>query len=700
MRLAKLSGIYIAITTALIVSSPPAAADDTLKREEIIVIGEKIERNLLDTNTSVSVQTAEQLERSNDLSIQEVFKRMASVVATGVGVQSFDFSIRGIGTDGVGGAGQEGLASIIVDGTTTTRVQNARGITSLFDIERVEVLRGPQSTNRGKNSLAGAVIVKTKDPQFEHETYVKAEYASYNTYQAALAHTGPINDEFAYRVTIDHQYTDGFIDNLARGEDDYLEDRTTSGRIKLLYAPAALPLRAMVSHTILDAKTNNDIESYDTANKRFISLNPYDSVMKSDHSITTLHLDYDISDNLSIKSITTYNEFDSRDRNNAYALTVPTEEQAWKAGIDQEEINQELRADYVSEKFTGVLGIYYSDYEELNTRDGVGIADFLTPFGPADLDIDFYNPMDIETKAVFGEVDYRMTDRITLTAGFRYEELDFDLLTSGVITLQPFGIPFRDLTLEGDRDQNEFLPKLAVNYALTEGQKVGFTFAEGYRPGGVDLDIFAGAGATPYESEHTKNYELSYKSLFLDDQLSINANLFYIDWKDMQTSGSAQIRSGTYNAGKATVYGGEFELTWTDNDSFDFYFNAGYSNTEFDEFVTGGGANDFSGNEFAYAPKWTVAGGGYYTYRGLTLGAEASYRDSYYDNITNNFRVDSLTTVNLSASYNYRNASVRIYANNVFDEVIASRDIYQLQGQQLGLLTDPIVVGGRITFSF
>ena len=164
------------------------------------------------------------------------------------------------------------------------------------------------------------------------------------------------------------------------------------------------------------------------------------------------------------------------------------------------------------------------------------------------------------------------------------------LLISGLGLALSLSVPAQD---SADRSENTQLETIEV-------------FAEGYRPGSVDLDIFAGAGATPYESEHTKNYELSYKSLFLDDQLSINANLFYIDWKDMQTSGSAQIRSGTYNAGKATVYGGEFQLTWTDNDSFD----------------------------------------------------------------------------------------------NVFDEVIASRDIYQLQGQQLGLLTDPVVVGGRITFSF
>ena len=276
-----LSKTALALVTAL--SAQNAFSDDSKDIETITITGENIQRDYLRTNTSVNVLTAEELERSNDLNIQDVFRRTASVVATGTGIQSFDFSIRGISTDGVGGAGQEGLASVIIDGATITRAQNARGITSLFDVEQIEVLRGPQSTNQGKNSLAGAVIVNTKNPEFEHKTSLRAEYASRNTYQLAMAHTGPLNDEFAYRVVIDRQHTDGNIDNLVRGEDDYLANTSTSARIKLLYAPQSSDFRILFSHNIWRSDANNDIESYDPLNFRYISLNPYDSRMETDH---------------------------------------------------------------------------------------------------------------------------------------------------------------------------------------------------------------------------------------------------------------------------------------------------------------------------------------------------------------------------------------------------------------------------------
>ncbi len=701
--------IGVLLQSALVVSLPVFA--DEGKAEEIIVYGENIPRPFLDSNTSVNIQTAADIERSSDVSIQDVFKRTANVVATGTGIQSFDFSIRGINTDGVGGAGQEGLATIIIDGANTTRVQSARGISSLFDIESIEVLRGPQSTNQGKNSLAGAVIVTTKNPEFERTTTVRADYGEYNTSQFALAHTGPITDELAYRIIVDRQATDGFIENPVRGEDDYAYGESLSGRVKLLYAPQSIPLEILLSYTRLSSDQNNDIDIYDVENKRFLSLNPLDAKMDSDQSLTTLNMDYEFSDRWSLQSITTYNDFSSSDNTNAFAVTLPNEDERWKALIAQEEFTQELRLNYNGHALTGVIGLYYSDYESLDTRDGIGLVSFRTPFGPANVDIDFYSPTEIETKAVFGEVDYKLNDRLTLTAGFRYEQLRFDLLTDGLIVLQPFNVPFRDLTLEGGKDQDIFLPKLAVNYALAEQQKVGFTYSEGYRPGGVDLDIFGGSGVTQYESEHTKNYELSYKGLLLGSRLSVNANLFFIDWTDMQTSGSAQIRSGTFNAGESTVYGGEFETRWFPDHDSEIYFNIGYTKTNFDSFFTCGqaaptAACDFTGNEFANSPNLTAAVGGYWHVGNFVLGAESSYRGSSYDDITNTFEVDSLTVANLSATWKRDSLSLKLYANNVFDRVISIRNTQTVQDnpsvepQELGLLSNPRVVGLRVSYGF
>lgn len=668
-----------------------------MELEQLTITGENIQRNILDTNTSINLQTAEKIERSNDLNIQDVFKRSANVVSTGVGVQSFDFSIRGISTDGVGGAGQEGLASIIIDGTPVTRLQTARGITSLFDVERIEILRGPQSTSQGKNSLAGAVIVTTKDPEFEQDTRAKLGYGNNNTYQAAIANTGPINDDLAYRISFNHQHTDGFLDNEVRNEDDYAFSTSNTLRAKLLYAPEDSPLNVLFSHTLLRAEANNDIETYDPLNERFVSLNPYDSRMETDQDLTTLNVDYELSDIWSIESVTTYNSSNSDDRNNAYAVTMPTDEQVWRATSEQEEITQELRLNYDTEQLQAVVGLYYSDYEELALRNGVGIVGFQTPVGIQDVHVVFDNPTKIKSQALFGELDYQANADLTLTAGFRYEKLDYDLNSKGAITLLPSGYPFANLDLSGDKDQDVFLPKLGATYKLDENQRVGITYSEGYRPGGVDLDVFSGS-VTNYDSEYTKNYELSYKGHF-DHGLTVHSNLFFINWEDMQTPGSADIRSGTHNAGEAEAYGAELELNWEPNYNLDTYFNIGYANTEFTDFVISGGT-DYAGHEFANAPKLTAAIGGYYSHNDWTYGAEVSYRDSYYDSIQNNFKADALTLVNVSASYQMRDFIIRGYVNNLFDEVNMIRSTTEVEGETQGMLTDPRLVGMQLLYNF
>ena len=363
----------------------------SIELEEVLVSGENIERRLLDSNASVSVLSDEDLKKSVVTNIQDIFRRTASVVSTGTGIQSFDFSIRGVSTDGVGGAGQEGLATIIIDDANTTRVQSARGISSLFDIEKVEILRGPQSTSQGKNSLAGAVIVTTKKPEFDFNTSLRADYGNYNTSQLSLAHTGPISEEFAYRIVLDRQATDGYYENTALNRDDYNEGETLTARAKLLYASKSIPLEVLLSYTNLNSDQNNDMDSYDVENRRFVTANPYtESNMDTKQELTTLHLDYAFSDTFKLKSITTYNDFESKDQNNPFALSVPTEEQAWKAFIDQKEFTQELRLNFVTESVNGVVGLYYSDYEELNTRDGIGLVGFGGQ--PVNIDIDFNSP--------------------------------------------------------------------------------------------------------------------------------------------------------------------------------------------------------------------------------------------------------------------------------------------------------------------
>lgn len=683
--------VSLAVSTSI-------AADDTKAPtlENIIVTGEQIDRRLLDTNTSVNVQTAEMLERASDNNIQDVLRRSASVVPTGAGVQSTDFSIRGISTSGVGSAGREGLGTIFIDDAATSRAQAALGLTSLFDVERIEILRGPQNTNRGKNSLAGAVIVETKKPEFEFNTDIKVGYGNYNRYQTAIANTGPITDTLAYRVTVDHQHSDGFIDNIVRDENDYTAIDSTSARIKLLYEAQDLPLNVLLSFTDFSSDTSNDIESYKSAGA-FQSLNPYPSKMKNDQQLVTLHMGYQLNERWAFKTITTDNDFMSVDRTNTYATTMPAADEVWLAIIDQDEFSQELRATFNGDKLQATFGGYYASGEVRNARDGLGVIGIMSPFGPANLDVMFDNPVKTTTRAAFTELDYSVTDRLIVTAGLRYENLHFENANDGLITLQPAGVPFADLELEGDKAQSEVLPKIALNYALSDRQRIGATYTEGYRPGGVDLDI-NGGGVTTYDSEHTKNYELSYKGQLLENRLTVNANLFWIDWADMQTPGSSDIRSGTYNAGESTVYGGELEMNWYATDRLELFWAMGYAKTEFDDFVTG--LADYTGNEFASAPELTNSIGGYWRFNDLQIGAEASYRDSYFDDISNSYEVASLTLVNFTAAYTLGQLELKGYINNAFDQVTQIRSDLVIEGEPLVLLSDPRTFGLSASVSF
>ncbi|MEM0911283.1 MAG: TonB-dependent receptor plug domain-containing protein, partial [Pseudomonadota bacterium] len=189
--------------------------------EVIVVTGENIKRNLIDTNTSANIQTFDNIVRSNDKRISDVFSRAANVNVNGTGLQAFTFSIRGINSSGIGGAGNGAVASLTVDGAAFTTQQLSRGYNSLFDVKQVEMLRGPQSTSQARNSLAGAVVVQTNDPEFEQRTRATAAIGNYGTYELGVANTGPITDNFAYRITLHRLNTDGFITNTALGIDDY-----------------------------------------------------------------------------------------------------------------------------------------------------------------------------------------------------------------------------------------------------------------------------------------------------------------------------------------------------------------------------------------------------------------------------------------------------------------------------------------------
>ncbi|MEM1434118.1 MAG: TonB-dependent receptor [Pseudomonadota bacterium] len=672
--------------------------------EEVIVRGSNLRRKLLDTTTSINVQTEADIVRSNDKRIAEVFSRAANVNSNGTGLQAFSFSVRGINSSGVGGAGNAQVASLMVDGAAFTTQQLARGFNSLFDVQQVEMLRGPQSTAQARNSLAGGVVVSTNDPEFEQRTTAVAGYGNYNTYELGIANTGAITDELAYRITVQRLSTDGPVNNPALQTDAYAYSETDTLRGKLLYRPEALPLEILLSHTNVVADARNDVNVWFPNERRFRNNNPFgDGGMDSDQDVTTLRVGWEFSEVWNLEWQTAYNEFVSEDLNTQYAVTVPDRDRAWLATADQKEVNHTLRLVYEGDRLRGTTGLFYSDETNRALRDGVAFANFQN--SGLDLDLVTDAPLDTETAAVFGEFDIQLSETVTLTLGGRYERVDLDSIasTTASLILPPPAPPTVVLPLipgvevDASNDFSEFLPKLALTYAPDSNQRIAFTYSEGYRQGGVTFDQLSFA-VSKFDPEYVSNYELSYKSSFANG-LSVNANLFYLDWTDQQVNDQEPGNpiAIVVNAGESTVYGTELEIAWR-NASWDAYATVGYVNANFDRFVTNN--VDFTGNSFPNAPELTTAVGAFYTFSNLTLGAEASYRDGFFTRPDNLFKAKPLTIVDLSADYHIGEFTVRGFVSNVFDDYEQIVESFVIEGVSQGTYSAPRTFGVQVMYGF
>lgn len=732
----------------------PVGADDG--REVIIVTGEKSERSLQDTTASVAVTTPEKIEEENLLSIQDVFQRTANVTET---YGSSGFTIRGINNRGTLGGEGAALATIFVDGAALPSSVTQAAPADMFDVQQVEILRGPQSTLQGLNALAGAVIVTTTEPTMNWTAHARAMIAERDETQFAAAGGGPIvEDQLAFRVSIEKRDSDGYTWNPTRNAPENPLDSTLI-RGKILLKPADLPgLEARVNVTHYKRYGGYAFSYTDTTVPNFfdnrinMSNLPNDSDART--NLGTVDLGYDFGGGFRLTALSTYNtvrEFNRYDND----LTAADGGQFTQAN-DYKTFSQELRLNYDSDRLSGLVGLFYYDRKAaIASTSDVGVP---TPLGAiqglllqngadaqtAALIASLYGqalpviPVNyaaasqgrVKTYAVFGDVRYKLTDRLSLLAGFRYDHEKNNIAVNQVTRFAgtfpdpanygpQFG-PIIALINQGvagivaqasgsaqaiDRTFNAFLPKGGIEMAWTDDVKTAFTVQRGYRSGGSSSNI-ARSQTFAYDPEFTWNYELSLRSAWLNGTLTLNANAFYIDWKDQQVS--ANFGLGVYdtnivNAGKSHLYGFEVEATHRVSPVFDWYASIGYTRTQFDEFKTTVGAvTDYEGLEFQHAPHWTLSGGvNLRPFDGLSLNVNASHRTRVFSEISipqSDTRLGPRTLVNARVAYDIgKHLTVSAFARNLFDEHYFQ---YTTVDLGRGVIGDPRVFGAAVEAKF
>jgi outer membrane receptor protein involved in Fe transport len=739
--------LCLSATLPLMAQQSPDGAADEAAIEKITVRGEKTARSLQETTSSVAVTTALRIEQENLQSLFDVLSRTANVSQM---YGNRGFTIRGIADEA---GAPNPLATVYLDGAALPSQIGDSGPTDLWDIAQVEVLRGPQSTIQGENALAGAIILRTEDPTMDWNAKARLLWSDPSDRRIAFAGGGPlIEDELAFRLAVEQRDFDGFVYNPTRNTEEDTVDALVA-RAKLLWTPSTLPgFTARLSFMRDDHEgpymySYSRLDEDDYFNNRVNTSNrPNTTDIVSD--VSTLELSYEFSDAWSLSAVTSST---SSDAMRSYDNDLTEAERAFgNTDENYDSLSQELRLHFTVDKFRGLVGLYGSKREadyKITTLSNV-----VTPLGTIAavlqangldtttanylanlygqslplIPVDYHNdaPSESENKAIFTDLEYQFTTEIALLAGFRYDNEKYTYAsetTANFVGILPdplafgaagtalntavTGINYAVLGLVADangitpsstRDFTAFLPKLGLRWDYSTEQSLAFTAQRGYRSGGSSYNI-ARSEIFAYEPEFTTNYELAWRSSWLDNSVTLNSNLYYIDWKDKQVTASFGLNNfdtHTVNAGKAHLYGLELEARQRLNNSVDWYSSYGFSRTQYDQFdaILGASITDYAGQEFAYAPRHTFAiGSNYYFADSWSANLNANYRSSVFMNVgVSDQELSSRTLVNAKLSYDADVWSVYLFANNLLDKGYVQ---YRWPAEPNAIFGDPRVVG-------
>ncbi|MGE8392609.1 MAG: TonB-dependent receptor [Pseudomonas sp.] len=653
--------------------------------EPIIVTGEKLERELKDTASSVSIKTAKEIdkEKTGSASVAEVLNDVPNVIYTdSVGAPI----IRGQDTQGpnngqnVFWGGTVPRATINLDGHYLNYNEMFFGATSVWDIDSIEVFRGPQTTSQGANAIAGAIIVNTKDPTFTPEAAYQTEVGSYDAKRSSLAVSGPLmGNELAGRLAVDYSARDTFIDydnpKFQRGKADQ-NFRAVTARAKLLWVPESLPgLEAKYTF----AHNDSNRPSQEAASAPLHKLDHDTTTMPSweqDTNTSVVDVSYDFDNGIKLFNQAQYS------LSNVQRFTGIAGE--GDADIKQKNASNESRITFgdALDTLSGMGGIYYAHTKTDETLNLRGLSAFDDTK---------------ENLGIFGELSYRLSERWTLSTGLRFQQDHIERQGNSVLA---------PTALDYEKTFSALLPKVSLAYAATPDWTVGALISRGYNPGGVSLNLTTRQWAY-FKEESIWNYELFSRANLLDDRLILSSNLFYMDFKDAQYNIPVVISPGvaqsyTINAEKAHAYGLELSADYRVLDNLTLKASAGALRTRIDKISSNA---DYQANEFARSPGYTLSFGPSWDITDkLNLNVQVRHLDGYYSDTANtsSYSVKPYTLTDARMSYQF-NKQVQLYGyvKNVFDD---RSPTYMQQNRGIGgteaSMTLPRMVGVGVKGAF
>ncbi|MGI9274005.1 MAG: TonB-dependent receptor [Endozoicomonas sp.] len=666
-----IKGVSLSLLAMAVAGIPAHTAAEEQKKaeavldkvlEEVVVTARKRTESLQDVPLAVSAMSSEQLAISGAVDIGDIQSQIPGLTAYAARGSSNTLTsyIRGVGqSDPL--YGLEPGVGLYLDDVYIARPQGA--LLEIFDVDRIEVLRGPQGTLYGRNSIGGAIKYVSKEVSNEQEGRVQVTMGNYGRKDISGIYSTPlIKEELFARVGVLSAYRDGFGKNRYTGsklsdkqvvsgnfalqwepEDDWTlklsgdMTKDTSGprggqrmlenpaeaRIKAIQSGGVTPLGSLptglpfYSLAAVNAYASaNNVTPLPVSNSRYDTdsglKNPRNDTTTNGISLTVAH---DLNDNWSLKSITAYRKGDTDTTIDFDMGPLPLAD-VYATYFDNQ-FTQEFQFNFDNgDDWQFVSGLYYIDGE----AGGDGENHYL--LNVVDTAVTYIFPsyskgggtVDTTSASLYGEANWQVDEYWGITFGGRYtwEKKTAKLLSQGFSDDTFQTVISTETDFKGDHSWNNFSPKVGVDYQWSDDVLLYSSVSQGFKSGGYNVraqQTLLPKTVEPYDEETVTAYEIGFKSLLLD-RITLNAAYFYSQYEDIQLSIFTRVGNrflgDLQNAGKGVIQGVELEFASPLTDEWGISGNVAYLHAEYKEFRDADDNNIADQQKFTNTPRWAA----------------------------------------------------------------------------------------------
>ena len=689
---------------AAVLASNAFAEDSQIDLPSMVVSADFRPNLAQKTPISLTTIDSETIESRGAQHVEDILNLAPNVNISSGASRGQYFQIRGIGERSEFKAPLNPSVGLYIDGIDLSR---SGGAATLFDIDKVEILRGPQGTLYGANALAGVINLESKQPTEDLAVHVETGIADYNTRNVGVAVGGAlIENTLLGRMSVYSHQSDGYMDNTYLGRDN-TQDRdeiTARGHLKWL-VDKDLTLDLNLLH--IDIDNGYDAFTFDNS-RNSIADQPGKDAQKTD--AFALKSDWRASDKVQLQSTVTYSQSDLEysydddwsnpiyDPINGYSAFDQYLRQRENYSVEGRALSNE-NGKILNNTTAWTVGFYHaSQTQSLNRNYFDNDTPAVTPFN---------NAYDTLNTSIFGQLNTDLSKKLMLISGLRIENWQAKYSDSNSFSLE------KDEVLYGG--------KLGLQYQIEQNHMLFTTLSRGYKAGGINDDPRLTSNERSFDSEYSWTIEAGMKSAWLEGDLITNITTFYTLRKDAQLKTSLKVPKvpgpGSdfvdylVNAKKVSNIGIEADLDWLINNQWRALASVGLLDAVLDNYENPKLLADgitLSGRRIAHAPAYQFSlGGEYYVTNNWTFRTNIEGKDEFYFSNSHNSKSNSYVLVNSSLDYAKGNWKVSLWGRNLLDKDYDTRGFFFGIDPSAGYADktytqkgDPRVIGVNLTWDY